>query len=341
VTLNGILTTATFDYIYGPTGTPVEQIALSTSTPTYLTYTQSDDTWLSTNTAGDQTGYWGYDAYGTLAYGTPTSPFGYSGQYTDATTGLVNDRARYYSSQTGGFTTRDPAFAQTNTAYTYANQDPVNNSDPTGLCVKILWQCIGNGGETSSIGFGFHPFAARQAVINLADGFLGIGSSGTSCNPLQNIPYYVGNLVPFGILSILGASDSLGPPDDEQPPDEPSVSPEEEGPPSAYHYTYSQYVASIEQTGLRAGSYLTPTGNLSALQAQLELALPPNSGLPDAQIEVDLAGLRQAGYDIPPITRVTNVVQGANGRVYSMPGGGYEMYFSYVIPPQFIKSVSP
>jgi hypothetical protein len=51
--------TVVADYIYGPGGTPVEQINLSTSTPTYLTYTPSDDTWLSTNAAGDETGFWG------------------------------------------------------------------------------------------------------------------------------------------------------------------------------------------------------------------------------------------------------------------------------------------
>ena len=124
------------DYIYGPAGTPVEQIALNTSTPTYLTYTPSNSTWISTNAAGDETSYWGYDAFGNLAFGAPTSPFGYSGQYTDANTGLVNDRARFYEPQTGGFTTRDPAFATTETAYTYADGDPVNGSDPSGLCLQ-------------------------------------------------------------------------------------------------------------------------------------------------------------------------------------------------------------
>jgi RHS repeat-associated protein len=132
-TLPLVLSDSTNDYIYGPTNTPVEQINLTTNNPTYLTYTPTNDTWLSTNQAGDETSYWGYDAYGNLAYGTPASPFGYAGQYTDPTTGLTNDRARYYQPQTGGFTTRDPAFAQTDTAYTYADDDPVNNTDPTGL----------------------------------------------------------------------------------------------------------------------------------------------------------------------------------------------------------------
>jgi hypothetical protein len=110
---------------------------------------------------------------------------------------------------------------------------------------------------------------------------------------------------------------------------------------SAYHYTYSEYAASIEKIGLRAGTYATTSGNLSPLQAQLDLALPPNLGLPDAQIEIDLAGLREAGYAIPEETRVSNVVKAADGRVYSLPGGGYEMEFPYPIPPQFVKVVTP
>ena len=130
---------ASEDYIYGPAETPIEQIGLSTSTPTYLSYTPSNDTWISTNQTGDETGYWGYDAYGTLAFGAPTSPFGYSGQYADATTGLVNDRARWYEAQTGGFTTRDPAFSTTDTAYTYANDDPVTNVDPSGDGFTNQW----------------------------------------------------------------------------------------------------------------------------------------------------------------------------------------------------------
>jgi RHS repeat-associated protein len=86
-----------------------------------------------TNTAGDEVAFYGYDAFGTLAFGTPVSPFGYSGQYSDAASGLVNDRARFYEPSTGAFMTRDPAFDQTDTAYTYAGDDPVNASDPSGL----------------------------------------------------------------------------------------------------------------------------------------------------------------------------------------------------------------
>ena len=128
-----VLSDGTYDYIYGPSTTPVEEVSLSSSTPTYMTYTPSDSSWLIANAAGDETAFYGYDAFGNLAFGIPTSLFGYAGQYTDASTGLSNMRARWYGPQTGEFATRDPAFASTDSAYTYAGDDPVNNSDPSGL----------------------------------------------------------------------------------------------------------------------------------------------------------------------------------------------------------------
>lgn len=102
---------------------------------------------------------------------------------------------------------------------------------------------------------------------------------------------------------------------------------------AAYHYTFGRFVSSIERQGLRAGSYATPNGALSPLQAHIDLALRPNRGLPDTILRIDLEGLRRAGYQIPGVTRA--------GRSFGMPGGGYEMQFPYPIPPEFIKVISP
>jgi hypothetical protein len=99
----------------------------------------------------------------------------------------------------------------------------------------------------------------------------------------------------------------------------------------AYHYTFSESITSIEKKGLRAGSYATPNGKLSPLQAQIDLALEPNKGLRGALLHIDLAGLRKAGYTIPKAVQV--------GRKYNMPGGGLEMQFSYRIPPKYIKVI--
>jgi hypothetical protein len=107
----------------------------------------------------------------------------------------------------------------------------------------------------------------------------------------------------------------------------------------ASSYTFERYAASIEKDGLRPGSWATPAGDLSPLQAQVELALPPNRGLPDLVVRINLAGLKEAGYKIPAVTRVTNLVEGKDGRLYSMPGGGWEMLFPYPIPPEFLTVV--
>jgi hypothetical protein len=102
---------------------------------------------------------------------------------------------------------------------------------------------------------------------------------------------------------------------------------------SAFHHTTSQAVDAISREGLFPGSYATPTEGLSPLQAHIELALNPAGGARNAILEIDLAGLRSAGYEIPEISRVTGA--------YGMAGGGYEMQFPYAVPPEFIKVIQP
>jgi hypothetical protein len=51
----------------------------------------------------------------------------------------------------------------------------------------------------------------------------------------------------------------------------------------------------------------------------------------------DLAGLRAAGFEIPAVTRVPNVVRDQFGRVYSIAGGGFEMQVPYAVPSDFLR----
>jgi len=90
--------------------------------------------------------------------------------------------------------------------------------------------------------------------------------------------------------------------------------------------------------GLWEGSYATPTAGLTPIQAQIELALPPNRGLREVVIEIDVHALRRAGKEIPAVRRVSGVVQ-KDGRVYTMPGGGYEMQFPYEISPKYLRVI--
>ena len=92
-----------------------------------------------------------------MAFGTPVTSFGFTGQYTDATTGFSNLRARFYNTVTGGFTTRDPAFTSTDTAYTYAEDDPVNAVDPNGLdCGVASYFCAAYDASAGAVKSAYH-----------------------------------------------------------------------------------------------------------------------------------------------------------------------------------------
>ncbi|HKT83978.1 MAG TPA: RHS repeat-associated core domain-containing protein [Solirubrobacterales bacterium] len=122
-------------YLYGPEGLPFEQIA--SEAPTYLHHDQQGSTRLLTNSSGETKGTYTYTPYGATEghTGTATTPLGYDGQYTSADTGLIYLRWRVYD-PTGPaqFISRDPLSATTGEAYGYADQSPVNKTDPSGLC---------------------------------------------------------------------------------------------------------------------------------------------------------------------------------------------------------------
>ena len=54
-------------------------------------------------------------------------------RYTDAETGFVYLRARYYDPATEQFLSRDPLVALTDSAYGYVGGSPLNATDPLGL----------------------------------------------------------------------------------------------------------------------------------------------------------------------------------------------------------------
>ncbi len=123
------------DYIYDPQGLPLEQID-STGKVLYYHHDQLGSTRVLTASDGSVAGSFNYDAYGrqTAASGSAVTPFGFAGQYTDAETGFQYLRARYYDPATGQFLSPDPIVAVTRSPYGYANHNPLNLIDPTGLC---------------------------------------------------------------------------------------------------------------------------------------------------------------------------------------------------------------
>jgi RHS repeat-associated protein len=150
-----ILNDGASSYLYGPGGVLFEQITTA-GVVTYLHTDQLGSIRMITNTRGASAGTASYTAYGTRTTTGTTSAFGYAGQYTDTETGLQWDRARYYDPTTAQFLTRDPLEAETGAPYSYAGNDPIDNSDPTGLfCV------LGHNSDGSCRGSG---------VVNAAGG---------------------------------------------------------------------------------------------------------------------------------------------------------------------------
>ncbi len=133
-----LLSDGTTNYIYGADGLPIEQV--TGTTPQYFQHDQIGSTRLLTDTSGNAAGTYSYDAYGnqTAHTGTATSPLRYTGEYTDNETGFQYLRARTYDPATGQFLSRDPAAAITRSAYIYTDSDPINATDPSGRCLKLV-----------------------------------------------------------------------------------------------------------------------------------------------------------------------------------------------------------
>ena len=95
---------------------------------------------LMTDSGGNVVGEWDYQAYGKHTFVSPPNTvaegneFLYAGQQLDHSTGQYYMRARYYDPLYGRFLVRDPIRHEGgNNLYAYANNNPINFSDPSGL----------------------------------------------------------------------------------------------------------------------------------------------------------------------------------------------------------------
>jgi RHS repeat-associated protein len=122
-------------YIFAGSGTPIEQVNLSNGSLDYLVADSLGSVRGVVSSSGSLLASTDYDAWGnpeTAAGLASYTPFGFAGAYTDQT-GLVYLIGRYYDPQTGQFLSVDPMVEQTQQAYLYAGDDPVNRSDPNGM----------------------------------------------------------------------------------------------------------------------------------------------------------------------------------------------------------------
>jgi RHS repeat-associated protein len=95
-----------------------------------------------TSASGASEWLYGYEPFGSPRTtsrpdpAAPLNPLGFTGQYQDPGSGLLNLRARQYDEASGRFQSTDPAPAGPTEPYTdpydYAGQDPINNYDLDG-----------------------------------------------------------------------------------------------------------------------------------------------------------------------------------------------------------------
>jgi RHS repeat-associated protein len=154
-----VLVDGATNLIYGPQGLPIEQV--TSGTTYYFHQDQNGSTRALTDSNGNVVRTASYDPYGTLSgsTGTVTTPFGFDGQYTDSESGFQYLRARYYDPSTAQFLSRDPLAGVTHSPYGYAEDSPLNATDPTGLAgcpVQALCDFFGGNGQRITDWFAAH-----------------------------------------------------------------------------------------------------------------------------------------------------------------------------------------
>ncbi len=133
-----LLSDGSNSYIYGPEELPVEQINTKEEAQ-YLHHDQQGSARLITSESGGVIGKCSYSAYGvSTCEGSATTPLGFDGQYTSSDTGLVYLRARVYDPATAQFLTVDPAVEATRQRYSYAEDNPLTFTDPSGMSSGVL-----------------------------------------------------------------------------------------------------------------------------------------------------------------------------------------------------------
>ncbi|WP_193241667.1 RHS repeat-associated core domain-containing protein [Streptomyces phaeolivaceus] len=139
------------DYNYNPAGIP--QAVNQTTGVFYLLHDRQESVRAVHDSTGKETYTYTYTPWGETTgkastTNGQTSAFGYTGQYKDPyLTGRLALRARSYDPTTARFSTTDPVPADVRSAnlspYAYANNDPANLADASGLCPLCISAGIG------------------------------------------------------------------------------------------------------------------------------------------------------------------------------------------------------
>jgi RHS repeat-associated protein len=108
----------------------------------------------------------------------------YDPSTTPASDGSIN---RYYDPATGDFLSVDPMVGVTGQPYSYADDDPVNEDDPTGLSGNPVDVCCSGGGPGDRAQQARECAAAQQAAKQVTSEECANGADcGNGTNPFDN-----------------------------------------------------------------------------------------------------------------------------------------------------------
>lgn len=146
------------------------------NTVTYV-YTDPQGTPLAeADVNGNITATFDYTPYGSQALGTAPNGPGYTGHVNDPDTGLVYMQARYYDPVVGRFLSVDPVGPSAGNAFnfnrfSYANNNPIINDDPTGECTgSHIQDSVGNCADsgTSTVSSGPSSGGVKQIATGVS-----------------------------------------------------------------------------------------------------------------------------------------------------------------------------
>jgi RHS repeat-associated protein len=170
-------TTTTTDFTYNPGGQPsnLNSLLIGSSRYYYL-YDGTGNVIALIDSSGNRVGTYGYSPYGitTMSGSEATAnPFRFQGGYQDST-GYYKYGTRYYNPAVASWTQPDPKAGSINNPttlllYDFAGNDPVNNSDPTGL------SCSEGGGAGCAIAGALSTAGGAEFVAGGAEAVAVIG----------------------------------------------------------------------------------------------------------------------------------------------------------------------
>ncbi len=124
----------TAQYIHGVHGQLLARASAANTVEALYVVDERGSPVLITDATGWPAGVASYSPYGKADVRGASPRFGFGGNLELSELGLIYNQARFYSAELGRFIQTDPAeYASDANLYAFAENDPLNNADPTGL----------------------------------------------------------------------------------------------------------------------------------------------------------------------------------------------------------------